>query len=45
MQTQRVRLEEEFHKARDAWESEHQLDEVVDEMMWQRSFHSGQEFL
>jgi ATP-dependent Clp protease ATP-binding subunit ClpC len=31
MQTQRVRLEEEFHKARDAWESEHQLDEVVDE--------------
>jgi len=31
MQTQRVRLEEEFHKARDAWESEHELDEVVDE--------------
>ena len=31
MQTQRVRLEEEFHDARDAWESEHELDEVVDE--------------
>ncbi len=31
MQTQRVRLEEEFHKARDDWESEHELDEVVDE--------------
>ncbi len=31
MQTQRVRLEEEFHEARDAWESEHELDEVVDE--------------
>ena len=31
MQTQRVRLEEEFHEARDAWEAEHQLDEVVDE--------------
>jgi len=31
MQTQRVRLEEEFHAARDAWESEHELDEVVDE--------------
>jgi len=31
MQTQRVRLEEEFHKSRDAWESEHELDEVVDE--------------
>jgi len=31
MQTQRVRLEEEFHQARDAWESEHELDEVVDE--------------
>jgi len=31
MQTQRVRLEEEFHTARDAWESEHELDEVVDE--------------
>ena len=30
MQTQRVRLEEEFHQARDAWESEHELDEVVD---------------
>ncbi len=31
MQTQRVRLEEEFHEARDTWESEHELDEVVDE--------------
>jgi ATP-dependent Clp protease ATP-binding subunit ClpC len=31
MQTQRVRLEDEFHKARDAWESEHELDEVVNE--------------
>ena len=31
MQTQRVRLEEEFYQARDAWESEHELDEVVDE--------------
>jgi ATP-dependent Clp protease ATP-binding subunit ClpC len=31
MQTQRVRLEEEFFKERDAWESEHELDEVVDD--------------
>ena len=31
MQTQRIRLEEEFHKARDTWEAEHELDEVVDE--------------
>ena len=31
MQTQRVRSEEEFHQARDAWEAEHELDEVVDE--------------
>ena len=31
MQTQRLRLEEEFQELRDTWESEHQLDEVVDE--------------
>jgi ATP-dependent Clp protease ATP-binding subunit ClpC len=31
MQTQRVRLEEEFYKEREAWEAEHELDEVVDE--------------
>jgi len=31
MQTQRIRLEEEFRKARDTWEAEHELDEVVDE--------------
>ncbi len=31
MQTQRVRLEEEFYKEREAWEAEHKLDEVVDE--------------
>jgi len=31
MQTQRLRLEDEFHDKRDAWESEHELDEVVDE--------------
>jgi ATP-dependent Clp protease ATP-binding subunit ClpC len=31
MQTQRIRLEEEFHKERDSWEAEHELDEVVDE--------------
>jgi ATP-dependent Clp protease ATP-binding subunit ClpC len=31
MQTQRVRLEEDFYKQRDAWEAEHELDEVVDE--------------
>ena len=31
IQTQRIRLEEEFHKARDTWEAEHELDEVVDE--------------
>jgi ATP-dependent Clp protease ATP-binding subunit ClpC len=31
MQTQRIRLEEEFYKKRDAWESEHELDEIVDE--------------
>ncbi|MEE8356701.1 MAG: AAA family ATPase [Anaerolineales bacterium] len=31
MQTQRIRLEEEFHEARDTWEAEHELDEVVDE--------------
>ena len=30
MQTQRIRLEEEFFKERDAWESEHELDEVVE---------------
>ncbi|MFN2147030.1 MAG: ATP-dependent Clp protease ATP-binding subunit [Anaerolineales bacterium] len=28
---QRLRLETEFNEKRDAWESEHQLDEVVDE--------------
>ena len=31
MQTQRIRLEEEFFKERDAWEAEHELDEVVDD--------------
>ncbi|MEJ2413460.1 MAG: AAA family ATPase, partial [Anaerolineales bacterium] len=31
MQTQRLRLEDEFHDKRDAWEAEHELDEVVDE--------------
>ncbi|MFV1949301.1 MAG: ATP-dependent Clp protease ATP-binding subunit, partial [Anaerolineales bacterium] len=31
MQTQRLRLETEFHEQRDAWEAEHELDEVVDE--------------
>ena len=31
MQTQRVRLEEEFYNEREAWEAEHELDEVVDE--------------
>ncbi len=31
MQTQRLRLETEFHELRDAWEAEHELDEVVDE--------------
>jgi ATP-dependent Clp protease ATP-binding subunit ClpC len=31
MQTQRLRLEKEFHEKRDAWEAEHELDEVVDE--------------
>ena len=31
MQTQRIRLEEEFFKAREAWEAEHELDEVVDD--------------
>jgi ATP-dependent Clp protease ATP-binding subunit ClpC len=29
--SQRLRLEKEFHEMRDAWEAEHQLDEVVDE--------------
>jgi ATP-dependent Clp protease ATP-binding subunit ClpC len=31
MQTQRVRLEEDFFKQRDTWEAEHELDEIVDE--------------
>ena len=31
MQTQRMRLETEFYEKRDAWESEHELDEVVDD--------------
>ena len=31
MQTQRVRMEEEFFNEREAWEAEHELDEVVDE--------------
>ncbi len=31
MKAQRLRLETEFKEKRDAWESEHQLDEVVDE--------------
>ncbi len=31
MQTQRVRLEDEFFNEREAWEAEHELDEVVDE--------------
>lgn len=31
MQTQRIRLENEFMEKRDQWESEHELDEVVDE--------------
>jgi ATP-dependent Clp protease ATP-binding subunit ClpC len=31
MKAQRLRLETEFQEKRDAWESEHQLDEVVDE--------------
>jgi len=28
--SERIRLEEEYHEKRDHWESEHQLDEVVD---------------
>jgi ATP-dependent Clp protease ATP-binding subunit ClpC len=28
---ERIRVETEFHKKRDSWEAEHQLDEVVDE--------------
>jgi ATP-dependent Clp protease ATP-binding subunit ClpC len=28
---ERIRVEDEFHKKRDSWEAEHQLDEVVDE--------------
>ena len=28
---ERIRVETEFHKKRDGWEAEHQLDEVVDE--------------
>ncbi len=31
MQTQRIRLENKFVEKRDQWESEHELDEVVDE--------------
>jgi ATP-dependent Clp protease ATP-binding subunit ClpC len=31
MQTERVRMEEKFFKQRDAWEAEHELDEIVDE--------------
>ena len=31
MQTQRIRLENDFIEKRDQWESEHELDEVVDE--------------
>jgi len=31
MQTQRIRLEEKFFAKRDAWEAEHELDEVVNE--------------
>jgi ATP-dependent Clp protease ATP-binding subunit ClpC len=31
MQTQRIRLENEFMEKRDQWESDHELDEVVDE--------------
>jgi ATP-dependent Clp protease ATP-binding subunit ClpC len=30
MKSQRIRVEEEFNQKRDAWEAEHQLDEVVD---------------
>jgi len=30
MKSQRIRIEEEFNQKRDAWEAEHQLDEVVD---------------
>jgi ATP-dependent Clp protease ATP-binding subunit ClpC len=30
MKSERLRLEEEFNKARDKWEQEHKLDEVVD---------------
>jgi ATP-dependent Clp protease ATP-binding subunit ClpC len=30
MKSQRIRAEEEFNQKRDAWEAEHQLDEVVD---------------
>ncbi len=30
MQTQRIRMEEEFYEQREAWEAEHELDEVVD---------------
>ena len=30
MQTQRVRMEEMFYEKREAWEAEHELDEIVD---------------
>ncbi len=30
MKSQRIRIEEEFNQKRDAWEAEHQLDELVD---------------
>ncbi|MBM3143874.1 MAG: AAA family ATPase [Chloroflexi bacterium] len=29
--TERVRLEEQFHKMREEWESDHELDEIVDQ--------------
>jgi ATP-dependent Clp protease ATP-binding subunit ClpC len=31
LKTRRLRLEDEFHAARDIWQQEHQLDEVVEE--------------
>jgi ATP-dependent Clp protease ATP-binding subunit ClpC len=42
--SERLRLEEEYHTKRDKWESEHQLDEVVDvdEEMNKIVFHTSE---
>jgi len=45
IKVERLRKDDEYHAKRDKWESEHQLDEVVDIHELRKWFINGQAFL